>query len=110
MKKLSISAQIVVLFLFVILISVSAFTSIIFSRIKYIAEEEMYSRLITYSTLLNTKDPIVDVEFRDMDVAFVCVKENKRFYSSDILNYLNEDDFNAIFNQVKNEHLKTIYT
>ncbi len=110
MKKLTISAQMVVLFLFVILFSVFAFSSIIFSRIKYIAEEEMYSRLITYSTLLNANDPIVDVEFRDMDVAFICIKDNKKFYSTDILNYLNETDFDKLLSQIKNENIKPIYT
>ena len=63
MKKLSISGQIAILFTFILIISAVSFTSITLIRLKDVAEQETYSRLITYSALLNahTQDPNVTI-------------------------------------------------
>lgn len=111
MRKLSISSQIVILFILILLMSALSFTTITLSRIHYIAEEETYSRLVTYSTLFNsnnlgTSDDIVD--FRDMEVAFVKYEESEFVFSQDIKSYINEADFNRIL-EIVDSNLSKVY-
>ena len=54
MRKISIGNQIVLLFLSVILVSVSLFSVVTLSRIRIIAEEETYTRLIAYSKIFES--------------------------------------------------------
>lgn len=96
MKKLSISGQIAILFTFVLIISAVLFTSITLSRLKYVAEQETYSRLVTYSALMNTHTQNPDVDFTDMEVGFVKIRGDKIVYSRDITNYLTEEELNEI--------------
>ena len=91
--------------------SALSFTTITLSRIHYIAEEETYSRLVTYSTLFNsnnlgTSDDIVD--FRDMEVAFVKYEESEFVFSQDIKSYINEADFNRIL-EIVDSNLSKVY-
>lgn len=98
MKKISISSQIVLLFLVVLLLSASSFTMITLSRINFIAEEETYSRLLTYSTLIGNHDvPSIDMEnFRDMEVAVIEKRTNGYLYSKDLDEYVNQENINTI--------------
>lgn len=98
MKKISISGQLVILFLFTLLISASAFTIITLTRVSALAVEETYSRLITYSTLVaNHQDYSPELEdFRDMEVALLEKKKGIIFYSKDISMYINEEDYAKI--------------
>lgn len=104
MKKLSISGQIAILFSFILVISALAFTSITLSRLKYVAEQETYSRLITYSALLDahTQDP--DVDFDDMEVGFVKVRGGIVLASTDISSYLSKIELEKIIQDALNTH------
>ena len=99
MKKLSISGQIAILFTFILIISAVSFTSITLIRLKDVAEQETYSRLITYSALLNahTQDPNVD--FDDMKVGFVKVRGGLVMASTDITSYLSPKELEKIIEE-----------
>lgn len=124
MKKISIAGQLVLLFILVLLCSSTAFTILTFSRMYYVAEQETYSRLITYSMLLNT-NPIEaePADFRDMDVVYIHSKNGTLEYSNDILEFVNEDKIKQLLKEAKdkkdtskivtlkfkNEHNRMIY-
>lgn len=104
MKKIPIASQLIILFFTVLLASALAFTATTINRIRYIAEEETYSRLITYFTLLNSHNPENEiVDFRDMEVAFIKNEGNKTIASPDIEEYISSDDFTAICQIVSND-------
>ncbi|MDE6946553.1 MAG: HAMP domain-containing histidine kinase [Anaeroplasmataceae bacterium] len=101
MKKLSISGQITIIFLIVLLFSATLFTTVTLSRIKVMAENETYTRLVTYSALVDnhTLDPNVD--FSDMKVAFIKIKKDGFFYSDDIEKYINDADYQEIIKSIE---------
>ena len=101
MKKLSISGQITIIFLIVLLFSATLFTTVTLSRIKVVAENETYTRLVTYSALVDnhTLDPNVD--FSDMKVAFIKIKKDGFFYSDDIEKYINDADYQEIIKSIE---------
>ena len=55
MKKLSISGQLITIFVFIMLIASSLFAVVTFSTVYFVAENEVYSRLSTYSYMLNNE-------------------------------------------------------
>ena len=109
MRKISISSQIVILFILVLLASVSAFTGLTLVRIHFIAEDETFSRLITYSTLFDTHEITGDVDFRDMEVVYLRVENGKTIHSEDLYQYVNEDDLEKIINEFSQAEPKYIH-
>lgn len=110
MKKISITSQIVLLFLTIILISVSAFSLITLSRVRLIAEEETYTRLLAYSRLFESNPPQGQEpgDFRDMEVAFIVNKGGSYFYSNDINSYLSESDLSELRKIIKTSDLSSL--
>ncbi|MDE6013865.1 MAG: hypothetical protein K2G50_02845, partial [Anaeroplasmataceae bacterium] len=99
MKKTSVSGQIVIVFILIILISSMAFTTMILTRIYSLAEKETHSRLMTYSTILeaHNQNPDKDlVDFPDMQIAFIQVKDDQIYFSPDIDDYINREDLDKI--------------
>ncbi|MDE7105704.1 MAG: HAMP domain-containing histidine kinase [Anaeroplasmataceae bacterium] len=96
MKKLSITSQIAILFSFVLIISAALFTTVTVNRLKYVAEQETYSRLIAYSSLLDSHPQRPDTVIRDMQIGFVKVNGNEILYSSDISSYMSDKELNTI--------------
>lgn len=106
MKKIPISSQIVILFLIILLLSASAFTVITSFRLHAMAEEETYSRLLAYSTLIENQGPVdPDIgDFKDMKVAFIArYSNNDLLYSNDIGLYLDEDDLATIMKTISDQ-------
>lgn len=99
MKKLSISGQLALLFSFILILSAALFTTVTLNRLKFVAEQETYSRLVTYSALLeaHTKDP--NIEFKDMEVGYVKYRENAVVFSTDISDYLTVDELEMILKE-----------
>ena len=54
MKKLNISSQLLLLFVSIILVASIAFSIITLTTINSVADDEVYSRLSTYSYILNS--------------------------------------------------------
>ena len=110
MRKISIGNQIVLLFLSVILVSVSLFSVVTLSRIRIIAEEETYTRLIAYSKIFESNLSFNEElgEYRDMELAFIVGKGNNYFYSEDIQNFLSENDVKELFSKFDTKNNKLI--
>ena len=86
MKKLSITGQIALLFSFVLIISAALFTTVTLNRLKFVAEQETYSRLMTYSSLLDSHNQRPDEVIRDMEIGFVKTNETT-IYTNDTVSY-----------------------
>ena len=111
MKKISLSNQIVILFVIIVLTAGTVFTLIISNRIEKLAKDETYSRLITYSKILDSQDVLDDlIDFRDMELAFIKVKENETIFSTDLSNYVNENDIKKMMDNIDRNNMKPIYT
>ncbi|MDE6656938.1 MAG: HAMP domain-containing histidine kinase [Anaeroplasmataceae bacterium] len=108
MKKLSITSQIAILFSFVLIISAALFTTVTVSRLKYVAEQEIYSRLITYSSLLDSHTQRPDTVIKDMQIGFVKIKGEEVVYSSDISSYMSDKELNSILDSYLNQPQKVI--
>ncbi|MDE6047849.1 MAG: HAMP domain-containing histidine kinase [Anaeroplasmataceae bacterium] len=108
MKKLSITGQIALLFSFVLVISAALFTTVTLNRLKFVAEQETYSRLITYSSLLDSHDQRPDVVIRDMEIGFVKIREQKIIYSNDITSYMSETELKTILEGFVNQSKSVI--
>lgn len=105
MRKVSIASQIVILFVLVLLFSATGFTALTLSRIYFLAESETYSRLITYSSLLNNGNHLDKdvVDFPDMEIEFIIYDQNSKLSSPDIDKYINDEDLSTILDVNKNE-------
>ena len=79
MRKISIISQIVLLFLIVVLIAVSAFSLLTLSRVRIVAEEETFTRLLAYSNILESDIPTISTpnNFGDMEISFIIGKNNE---------------------------------
>ncbi|MBD5390835.1 HAMP domain-containing histidine kinase [bacterium] len=100
MKKLSISGQLTLLFSFILILSAALFTTVTLNRLKFVAEQETYSRLITYSALLETHSKDPNINFKDMEVGYVKYKDGMVVYSTDISNYLTDTELDKIIRDV----------
>ncbi|MDE5856452.1 MAG: HAMP domain-containing histidine kinase [Anaeroplasmataceae bacterium] len=108
MKKLSITGQIAILFSFVLIISAALFTTVTVSRLKYVAEQETYSRLITYSSLLDSHEARPDAVIKDMQIGFVQIKEQEIVYSNDISDYMSEKELQNVLESFVKQNKSSI--
>lgn len=109
MKKLSITGQIAILFSFVLIISAALFTTVTLNRLKYVAEQETYSRLITYSSLLDSHNQRPDEVIKDIQVGFVKLREEVILYSNDISSYMSEKELRSILTAFSKQTKPTIH-
>ena len=106
MRKISIISQIVLLFLIVVLIAVSAFSLLTLSRVRIIAEEETFTRLLAYSNILESDIPTISApnDFGDMEIAFIVGKNNEITYSEDLTDYLSKEDLKKVYEKIINNN------
>ena len=106
MRKISIISQIVLLFLIVVLIAVSAFSLLTLSRVRIVAEEETFTRLLAYSNILESDIPTISTpsDFADMEIAFIVGKNNEITYSEDLTDYLSKDDLKRVYEKIINNN------
>lgn len=114
MRKISIISQLVLLFLIVVLFAVSAFSLLTLSRVRIVAEEETYTRLIAYGNIIESDIPTLSKpnDFGDMEIAFIVGKDNNIEMSEDIAEYLSEIDLEKIYDKIvknKGQSLKFSY-
>ena len=110
MKKLSLSGQIALLFFIVLLLSASLFTSVTLTRIRFMAEQETYSRLITYSTLINNHAQGTDIDLKDMQIGFVKMKNGNIIYSTNVSAYANKEEIDSIFADAASKDSRKVIT
>lgn len=106
MRKISIISQIVLLFLIVVLIAVSAFSLLTLSRVRIVAEEETFTRLLAYSNILESDIPTISApnDFGDMEIAFIVGKNNEITYSEDLTDYLSKEDLKRVYEKIINNN------
>lgn len=110
MKKLSLSGQIALLFFVILLLSASLFTSVTLTRIRVMAEQETYSRLITYSTLINNHAQGTNIDLKDMQIGFVKIKNGNIVYSTDVSAYVNKEEIESIFADAASKDSRKVIT
>ena len=105
MRKISITSQIVILFFSIILVSITIFTLVSTTITRFAAEEETYSRLITYSTILNNYDPSNQPSLKtdDMQVEFIVINPENLVKSKNFDNYINQEDLSRIINNFNSQ-------
>ena len=91
MKKISILSQIVIIFITILLFSCTVFTFLSAAITRISTKEEVYSRLISYSSILSNYQPTekYPISNNDMKVEFVIVNKIGHFKSegfSDLIN------------------------
>ena len=107
MKKISILSQIVIIFITILLFSCVVFTFSVSMITKKISEEELYSRLLSYSTILSNFQPDEKFPFNneDLEVEFVVIKKDLVVKSLELSNVIDESNLEEIIRKfnVKNE-------
>ena len=105
MRKLSILSQIVIIFVSILLISCTMFAFLAATITRIIAEEEVYSRLISYSTIISNYQPDekYPIKNEDMHVEFVVIKRDITFESTGLSNMVNQQDLNEIIETYNNQ-------
>lgn len=106
MKKINISSQLLFLFFTIILIASCAFSIITLTRVQYIAEEEVYSRLSTYVYLINNKG---NEALPDMNVGYY-IKTNQfpsPYESPTLKRYISLEDLEALIQTIGDKNNKS---
>ncbi len=108
MKKLSISGQLMTLVIFVILIASVLFSLVTFSTVYAVAQNEVYSRLSTYSYIINSEYSSPDRRergFPDMEVGFQVCRNGEVFQTSENLYtmYIKEEELKELISKIKTE-------
>jgi len=120
MKKLGISSQLLTLFVFVLLVATILFSVITFSTVYFVAENEVYSRLSTYSAMLNNDFGPKDKnekfrDFQDMEIAYYTKRNDIEFQVSDDLytKYITQNELELLISNIKtkseSEHVTNDY-
>ena len=84
MKKLSITSQLILLSLSVVLFVSTIFTAVTLSGIIRFAEEEVYSRLYSYATIVKKNPDQIYPGQDNMDTEFYIVEYDKKYTSYNI--------------------------
>lgn len=106
MRKISILSQIVIIFVTILLFSCTIF-SFLAGTITFLAtEEEVYSRLISYSTFFSQHQPDDKnpIQNEEMIVEYVIIQENRKFKSEGFDKLITEHDLSLMirtFNEEK---------
>ena len=101
MKKLNISSQFLIVFFSIILFASTAFSILTMSRIRRVAEEEVYSRLSTYVYLLDLDKKNPNTDFPDMNVEYLQFNKFGTIMSPTLLNLLTQEEIVEIFNTIE---------
>ena len=107
MKNLKIPNQLLLLFFTIILICSTCFSLVTLSRLRFFAENEVYSRLTTYLYLLDVDKNNPDVNrnpgFPDMNVGFYHQDKEGFLQSENVGSYCTEKDIEYIVDLIKAE-------
>ena len=110
MKKISILSQIVIIFVTILLFSCTIFTLLAATITRISTKEEVYSRLISYSSILSNyqESEKYPIKNDDMVVEFVIVKKNVYFKSEGLNKFIDKEDLKEIVDSF-NESDEIIY-
>lgn len=106
MRKINISSQLLVLFFSIILFASCAFTLITYSCITNIADKEVFSRLKTYSYLINNENTDEQaISFPDMVVGYYIKDTEKMYISDNYSQFIELEELDVILEKTKNKYL-----
>jgi len=107
MKKINIVSQLTFLFFTILLFASCAFTIITISCVTVFAEREVYSRLFTYTNLIESNE-YIDGEnlYNEMNLG-ILVKKDDNIYKSHLNDFISEEKINSIVNNLINKNTKT---
>lgn len=100
MKKLNISSQFLIVFFSIILFASTAFSILTMTRIRRLAEQEVYSRLSTYVYLLDLDKKNPETDFPDMNVEYLQFNKNETIKSPTLNELLSDEDVYKIFENI----------
>ena len=103
MKKFTLSGQLVILFVFVLLVASCAFISITITYANVIASRETFNRLSTYVLLVNDKEPEQTPEnYPDMNVGYyIKTADNTYLYLQNMENKVSITDLDNAAEKIK---------
>ncbi len=96
MKKIPLASQIFLLILLILLISTVSFSFIAIPRIKAVAEEETYARLLNYATFIEKSEDANLPQFSEREVAYVLYRNETEIFSKNWNKFISESDLNGI--------------
>lgn len=110
MRKISILSQIVIIFLTILLISCTTFAFLTGTITRISAEEEVYSRLISYSSIVTNYQPNdkFPIKNNDMVVEFLYIKKDVEFESPGFSALINQEELKEVY-KLYNEQQDIIY-
>ena len=101
MKKISITSQLILLSLSVVLLVSTIFTAVSLSGIIRFAEEEVYSRLNSYASIIKTNPNNNYPGQENMDTEFYIVENNEKYQSFNISEMIDEDKLLSTIEEIK---------
>ena len=112
-KKLSISNQLFIIFVSILLFASCAFSIITLVSVNRIAEKQVFSRLNSYAGILNPnrdgprgsefQDNTEPLAFKDMEVGYLVVFDNN-FYERGIESYITQEELDALIAPFLEDH------
>lgn len=103
MKKLNISSQFLLVFFSIILFASTAFSILTMSRIRRLAEQEVYSRLSTYVYLLDLDKKNPETDFPDMNVEYLQFNKFEIIKSPTLNDLVSEEEIYKIFDKINSD-------
>lgn len=111
MRKISISSQIIILFVLIMLVASSVFSSLVIIGVRRMAEREVYTRLYNYCSIAETfesdREP---TDFRDITIYFIRHKEGTVIKTNNIETMINENDYNSIVSELNKNEEKIVFS
>ncbi len=111
MRKISISSQIIILFVLIMLVASSVFSSLVILGVRRTAEKEIYARLYNYCLIAESFDSDHDsTNFRDITIYFIKVSEDTLLKSANIETIISESDYNNIISELNKSEEQAIFS
>jgi two-component system sensor histidine kinase CssS len=107
MKKLNISSQFLIVFISIILFASTAFSILTMTRIRRVAEQEVYSRLSTYVYLLDLEKNNPTTDFPDMNVEYLQFSKHDVFKSPTLNQLITDKEIEKIFEIIEVQQRET---
>lgn len=103
MKKISITSQLILLSLSVVILASAIFTTVTLTGIFRFAEAEVYSRLQSYATIVRTNPQASYPGQENMDTDFYVVDYPFSYKSEDLYEIIDQETLNETINAIKDK-------
>lgn len=100
MKNISITSQLILLSLSVVLLASAIFTAVTISGIVNFAEAEVYSRLQSYATIVKTSPGTIYPGQENMDTEFYILDDYQDYRSESLNSMISDEQLYSIINSI----------